>query len=100
MPHLTDVADIPIVELRARPDRQDDRTLSEFRYPDPLLLGIQQSGGQPYRVAVPSASGAARDRGVPGRPQSDLGRLAERPKIRHHSAVELADGLAEAGLIE
>lgn len=85
---------------RRKLDRSDYRALSEFRY---LLRSfLEFSSDAARRVgltprqhqALLAIKGFAEDRPVA------VGDLAERLRIRHHSAVELVDRLCEAGLIE
>ena len=100
MPNSTDLADIPTTEPPSRPDRQDYRTLSEFRYLIRCFLEFSKVAAN--GIGLPSRQHQAllAIKGFPLDRSPTLGELAERLKIQHHSAVELVDRLAEAGLIE
>lgn len=100
MPHPTDMPDIPAAEPPLRPDRQDYRALSEFRYLIRCFLEFSKVAAN--GIGLPSRQHQAllAIKGFPADRSPTLGELAERLKIQHHSAVELVDRLAEAGLIE
>src|SRR4051794_27641449 len=100
MPHPTDMPDIPIAEPPSRPDRQDYRALSEFRYLIRCFLEFSKVAAD--GIGLPSRQHQAllAIKGFPVDRSPTLGELAERLKIQPHSAVELVDRLAEAGLIE
>lgn len=80
-------------------DREDYRTLSNFRYLLRRFLEFsQRAAGRAgltsrHHQALLAIKGFRRD------DPPTIGDLAERLRIRHHSAVELVDRLADAGLI-
>lgn len=84
---------------RRKLERSDYQALSEFRYLLRCFLEFSQDaarkGGLTTRQhqALLAIKGFAEDRPVA------IGDLAERLRIRHHSAVELVDRLCEAGLL-
>ena len=85
--------------MARRLNQQDYRLLSEFRYQ--LRCFLEFSEAAAARAGLTSrqhqallAIKGAREGAIPS-----VGYLAERLRIRHHSAVELANRLAEAGLI-
>ena len=85
--------------MARRLNQQDYRLLSEFRYQLRCFLEFSESaavraGLKPRQHQALLAIKGAREGAIPS-----VGYLAERLRIRHHSAVELSDRLAEAGLI-
>ena len=85
--------------MARRLNQQDYRLLSEFRYQLRRFLEFSEAaavraGLKPRQHQALLAIKGAREGAIPS-----VGYLAERLRIRHHSAVELADRLAEAGLI-
>lgn len=80
-------------------DREDYRTLSNFRYLIRRFLEFSQTAAgrvgltSRHHQALLAIKGFRRD------DSPTIGDLAERLRIQHHSAVELVDRLAEAGLI-
>ncbi|MGH7100298.1 MAG: MarR family winged helix-turn-helix transcriptional regulator [Stellaceae bacterium] len=84
---------------RVQLDREDYRTLSNFRYLIRRFLEFsQRAAGRTgltsrHHQALLAIKGFRRD------DPPTIGDLAERLRIRPHSAVELVDRLAEAGLI-
>lgn len=85
--------------MARRLNQQDYRLLSEFRYQLRCFLEFSEAaaaraGLKPRQHQALLAVKGAREGAIPS-----VGYLAERLRIRHHSAVELADRLAEAGLI-
>lgn len=82
-----------------RLNQQDYRRLSEFRYQLRCFLEFSEAaaaraGLTPRQHQALLAVKGARKGAIPS-----VGYLAERLRIRHHSAVELVDRLADAGLI-
>jgi DNA-binding MarR family transcriptional regulator len=100
MPDAADMPDMPKAEPPARPHRRDYRALSEFRYLIRCFLEFGKVAAD--GIGLPSRQHQAllAIKGFPLDRSPTLGELAERLKIQHHSAVELADRLEEAGLIE
>jgi DNA-binding MarR family transcriptional regulator len=85
--------------MARRLNEQDYRLLSEFRYQ--LRCFLEFSEAAAARAGLTSrqhqallAIKGAREGAIPS-----VGYLAERLRIRHHSAVELVDRLAEGRLI-
>ncbi|MGH7030664.1 MAG: MarR family winged helix-turn-helix transcriptional regulator [Stellaceae bacterium] len=80
-------------------DREDYRTLSNFRYLIRRFLEFSQMAAgragltSRHHQALLAVKGFRRD------DSPTIGDLAERLRIQHHSAVELVDRLVEAGLI-
>jgi DNA-binding MarR family transcriptional regulator len=64
-----------------------------------MLSAIQPECRARRRPDPAPASGAAAIKGFPVGHAVTVGDLAERLRIRHHSAVELVDRLSEAGLV-
>ena len=84
---------------RGQLDREDYRTLSDFRYLIRRFLEFSQMAAH-HAVLTPRHHQALL--AIKGFPRDDapaIGDLAERLRIRHHSTVELVDRLAEAELI-
>ncbi|HTV90422.1 MAG TPA: MarR family winged helix-turn-helix transcriptional regulator [Stellaceae bacterium] len=89
----------------ARPERAGlDRgaycTLAEFRYLIRRFLAFSQEAARQAGLSPRHHQALLAIKGFPGDDAPTVGDLAERLCIRHHSAVELVDRLAEAGLIE
>ncbi|UDL90489.1 MarR family transcriptional regulator [Mesorhizobium sp. PAMC28654] len=87
--------------LKPRPPiRQADyQRLSEFRYLIRCFLEFSQI--QAHDAGLPPRQHQAllAIKGFPGGGPVTIGDLAERLRIRHHSAVELVNRLCEAGLV-
>ncbi|HET6609545.1 MAG TPA: MarR family transcriptional regulator [Rhodopila sp.] len=99
MPHPTAMPDLTTAVPSPRPNRQDYRMLSDFRYLIRCFLNFSTVAA--HSIGLPSRQHQAllAIKGFAGNRNPTLGQLAERLKIQHHSAVELVDRLAEAGLI-
>jgi DNA-binding MarR family transcriptional regulator len=82
-----------------RPDQQDYRRLSEFRYLIRRFLEFSEAAAARAGLTPRQHQALLAIKGAQDSPAT-IGYLAERLRIRHHSAVELVDRLAEAGLIE
>ena len=87
------------VPAAQRPDRQDYRTLSEFRHLLQRFLAFSQAAAQEAGLAPRQHQALLAIKGFPRDGGVTIHDLAERLCIRHHSAVELVDRLAEAGLV-
>ena len=77
---------------------EDYQSLAEFRYQIRRFLHFSEqaaraAGMEPHQHQLLLAL-----RGMPGA-QADIGTLAERLQIQHHSTVELVDRLAARGLV-
>jgi DNA-binding MarR family transcriptional regulator len=81
-------------------DRDAYRTLAEFRYLIRRFLAFSQEAARQAGLSPRHHQALLAIKGFPGDDAPTIGDLAERLCIRHHSAVELVDRLAEAGLIE
>jgi DNA-binding MarR family transcriptional regulator len=87
-------------------DGQDELTqadyeaLSELRYLLRRFLGFSQRAARTVGLTSRQHQALLAIKGFPGGCPVSIGALAERLRIRHHSAVELVDRLSQAGLIE
>jgi DNA-binding MarR family transcriptional regulator len=96
----TSYHDISLATLMPRrPDQQDYRRLSEFRYLIRRFLEFSEAAAARAGLTPRQHQALLAIKGAQDSPAT-IGYLAERLRIRHHSAVELVDRLAEAGLIE
>lgn len=82
-------------EIRA----SDYRLLSEFRYLLRCFLEFSETAAVRAGLATRQHQALLAIKGVGQGAVPTIGYLAERLRIQHHSAVELANRLAEAGLI-
>lgn len=85
---------------RPRLDRDAYQTLADFRYLLRRFLAFSQDAAKRAGLSPRHHQALLALKGFPGDRAATIGDLAERLGIRHHSAVELADRLAAAGLIE
>ena len=83
----------------ARPDRQEYRTLSEFRYLIRRFLEFSQIAAAAAGLTSRQHQALLAIKGFPRDGEPTVGELAERLRIRHHSMVELVDRLGAAGLV-
>jgi DNA-binding MarR family transcriptional regulator len=83
----------------ARPDRQDYRTLSDFRYLIRSFLEFSQIAASAAGLTSRQHQSLLAIKGFPRDGEPTVGELAERLRIRHHSMVELVDRLEAAGLV-
>jgi DNA-binding MarR family transcriptional regulator len=81
-------------------DRDAYCTLADFRYLIRRFLMFSQEVARATGLSPRHHQALLAIKGFAGTDAPTVGDLAERLCIRHHSAVELADRLAEAGLIE
>jgi DNA-binding MarR family transcriptional regulator len=82
-----------------RPTQADYEALAEFRYLIRRFLAFSQEAARAAGLTPRQHQALLAIKGFPaGRPVA-VGDLAEQLNIRHHSAVELVDRLAEAGLV-
>jgi DNA-binding MarR family transcriptional regulator len=77
----------------------DYRALSEFRYLIRRFLEFSQNAAKGVGLQPRHHQALLAIKGFPSGGPVTIGDLAERLRIRHHSAVELVDRLAEAGLV-
>jgi DNA-binding MarR family transcriptional regulator len=82
-----------------RLNQQDYRRLSEFRYQLRCFLEFSEAAAARAGLTPRQHQALLAIKGAPAGANPSVGYLAERLRIRHHSAVELADRLADAGLI-
>ena len=84
---------------RPRPSQADYEALSEFRYMIRCFLEFSQNAAREAGLTPGQHQALLAIRGFPAGQGVTVGDLAERLRVRHHSAVELVDRLAEAGLV-
>jgi DNA-binding MarR family transcriptional regulator len=87
------------VDGAARLDQRDYRRLSEFRYLIRCFLEYSETAATGAGLTSRQHQALLAIKGVRDDAIPTIGYLAERLRIQHHSAVELVDRLAEAGLI-
>jgi DNA-binding MarR family transcriptional regulator len=80
-------------------DRADYRMLADFRYLIRRFLEFSQIAAGRAGLTARQHQALLAIKGFPRDDSPTVGDLAERLRIQHHSAVELVDRLAEAGLI-
>jgi DNA-binding MarR family transcriptional regulator len=85
---------------KRRPSQADYEALSEFRYLIRCFLEFSQNAARTAGLTPRQHQALLALRGYPGGGPVAIGDLAERLRIRHHTAVELVDRLSEAGLVE
>jgi len=78
----------------------DYQALSQFRYLIRCFLEFSQNAAKTVGLQPRQHQALLAIKGFPGSGPVTVGDLAERLRIRHHSAVELVDRLGEAGLVE
>lgn len=78
----------------------DYHALSQFRYLIRCFLEFSQNAAKAVGLQPRHHQALLAIKGFPGGGPVSVGDLAERLRIRHHSAVELVDRLSEAGLVE
>ncbi|MER9326217.1 helix-turn-helix domain-containing protein [Mesorhizobium sp. M0488] len=85
---------------KSRPaiSQADYQRLSEFRYLIRRFLEFSQVQAEDAGLTPRQHQALLAIKGFPGGPVT-VGDLAERLRIRHHSAVELVNRLCEAGLV-
>ena len=77
----------------------DYQRLSEFRYLIRRFLEFSQLQAEDAGLTTRQHQALLAIKGFPGGGPVTIGDLAERLRIRHHSAVELVNRLCEAGLV-
>ena len=83
----------PAIELT------DYQRLSEFRYLIRCFLEFSQLQAEDAGLTPRQHQALLAIKGYPGGGPVTVGDLAERLRIRHHSAVELINRLSDAGLV-
>ena len=79
--------------------QSDYQWLSEFRYLIRRFLEFSQIQAEDAGLTPRQHQALLAIKGFPGGGPVAIGDLAERLRIRHHSAVELVNRLCEAGLV-
>lgn len=82
-------------EIRDR----DYRALAEFRYQIRRFMRFSEEVARKHGLEPRHHQAILAIKGLPEGVAPTVGELAERMQIQHHSAVELADRLAQRGLI-
>lgn len=82
-----------------RPSPADYQALAEFRYQIRRFLEFSEEAARKVGLTPRQHQALLAIKGFPSGAAMAVGDLAARLGIRHHSAVELADRLAEAGLV-
>jgi DNA-binding MarR family transcriptional regulator len=82
-----------------RPSRADYEALAEFRYIIRRFLEFSQDAARATGLTPAQHQALLAIKGTPRGSAVTIGYLAEHLCIRHHSAVELANRLATAGLV-
>jgi DNA-binding MarR family transcriptional regulator len=85
---------------KRQPTQADYEALSEFRYLIRCFLEFSQNAARAAGLAPRQHQALLAIRGYPGGGLIAVGDLAERLRVKHHSAVELIDRLAAAGLVK
>lgn len=98
---MSDSARLPALPHAAPPalTKSDYEALASFRLAMRRFLAFSQSAAEAAGLTVRQHQALLAIKGFPGGKAMTIGELAERLLIRHHSAVELADRLAQAGLV-
>jgi DNA-binding MarR family transcriptional regulator len=78
----------------------DYGALADFRYEVRRFLHFAEQAARAAGIAPQQYQALLAIRGVPAQVRATVGLLAERLRIRHHSAVELAGRLERAGWIK
>ncbi|HUB65388.1 MAG TPA: helix-turn-helix domain-containing protein [Methylocella sp.] len=81
------------------PSQANYEALSEFRYLIRCFLEFSQNAARAIGLTPRQHQALLAIKGFPIGQAVTIGDLAERLRIRHHSAVELVDRLSEAGLV-
>ncbi|MDX8538259.1 MULTISPECIES: helix-turn-helix domain-containing protein [Mesorhizobium] len=90
---------MPSQNARPAISQADYQRLSEFRYLIRRFLEFSQIQANEAGLTPRQHQALLAIKGFPGAGPVTVGDLAERLRIRHHSAVELVDRLCEAGLV-
>ena len=85
---------------KRRPTQAEYEALSQFRYLIRCFLEFSQNVAQAAGLTPRQHQALLAIKGNPGGEAITVGHLAERLRIRHHTAVELVDRLSEAGLVD
>jgi DNA-binding MarR family transcriptional regulator len=82
-----------------RPSQEDYEALAEFRYLIRSFMAFSQDAARAVGLTPRQHQALLAVKGSPAGRAVTIGELAERLRIRHHSAVELVDRLVDAGLV-
>jgi DNA-binding MarR family transcriptional regulator len=82
-----------------RLDHHDYQRLAEFRYLLRCFLEFSESAASSAGLTPRQHQALLALKGVPDDVAPTIGYLADRLRIRHHSAVELVDRLSDSGMI-
>jgi len=85
--------------MQRRLDVSEYRRLAEFRYLVRCFLAFSEAAAARAGLTPRQHQALLAIKGAPEDAVPTVGFLSERLRIQHHSAVELVDRLAEAGLI-
>ncbi len=86
-------------DLAERPSQEDYEALSDFRYSIRCFLEFSEAAARDAGLTPQQHQALLTVKGFPPQTAVTIGDLAERLRIRHNSAVELVDRLADAGLV-
>ncbi len=89
----------PAPATRARLERSDYRTLSQFRFLLRCFLEFSQNAARRVGLTTRQHQALLAIKGFPHADAPTIGDLATRLRIRPHSAGELVDRLVESGLV-
>ena len=82
-----------------RLEARDFRLLADFRYALRRFLSFSEAAARRTGLTPQQHQALLAIKGFPGGVEPTVGEVAERLGVRHHSAVELAQRLEEAGLL-
>ncbi len=82
-----------------RLEARDFRLLADFRYALRRFLHFSEAAARQAGLTPQQHQALLAIKGFPGGAEPMVGEVAERLGVRHHSAVELAQRLEEAGLL-
>lgn len=100
MPRQTRARRRTALPAQLRLDEGAYRTLADFRYLVRRFLEFSQRAARQAALTPRQHQALLAIKGFAGDRPPTIGDLAERLCIRHHSAVELVDRLAAAGLVQ
>lgn len=78
----------------------DYRTLADLRYQVRRFLRMREVAARHAGIEPQQYLMLLQIKGLEGRQAATVGLLAERLQIRHHAVVQLADRLAQRGMVE
>jgi DNA-binding MarR family transcriptional regulator len=86
-------------EPPSRVSDEEYQVLASFRYALRRFLSFSEEAARAAGVTPQQYQALLAIRGYPGRDRATISELAERLKLRHHSAVGLVDRLVSQGLM-